>query len=410
MATIESTGLFSGNIIQNDLTQQSLLFESDWYWGNLSKEESAIKLKDKKDGYFLVRNSRQMGEYTLTVRKHGINRLVRILFGQNALYGLNEPLRFSSVVELVEYYRKHSLAEFNSKLDIKLKFPVSRLTSEINKENIYTRLHDIQLEIKEKNNLFKIVEDEFINTRICYDEMCLLYSSQLLLTDLLKEHQNCMKTFIKTGVYPELLSINKAIFDTLFLSEIGYLSELDSKLDSLKRRDSEYEIKISLLRSELNCLFNQREEYTNFLVENGASEDELKSKFVEFNLDEEIYGGTVEALNLLTCLPFPSSLWLATEELDKLSTQHLFDDRGKSDGSFLVRPSNDASNLSHVYTLEVMFKSRRYRIKIFNILGAYQLEKGPTFPNLQILIQHYSTTSLKDYKQILDTTLKIPIL
>ena len=418
-----ATEIYLNNSSEIDDSQLVILLESDWFWGTISKEESAFKFKDKKDGYFLVRNSTNGGEYTLTIRKHGANRLVRILF-KRGKYGLNEPLRFSSVVELIEYYRKHSLAEFNSKLDVKLKYPISRLSSNINKDNIYSRLNDIQSEIKCKNDLFKVIEREFSSTKIGYNELCLLFSSQLLLTDLLKEHQHCMKTFIKSGVYPELLIDNKEIFDTLFLSEKEYLSQLENKLDLLKKRGTEYEIKISMLRSELNSLFNQSEEYTSWLIENGASFEELESKISKFNLDEEIYGGTIEALNLLRSSKvqhneldfsqlsnksgFPIQSWLSNDELSRVGAQQIFNERGKADGSFIVRPSKN--NLSHVYTLEVMFKSKLYRIKIFNSMGLYQLEKGPSFPNLEVLIHHYSISSLKNYKQILDTTLKFPIL
>ena len=418
-----TTEFYPDDSSEIDDSQLVLLLESDWFWGNISKEDSAIKLKDKKDGHFLVRNSTNGGEYTLTVRKHGANRLVRIIF-KRGKYGLNEPLRFLSVVDLVEYYRKHSLAEFNSKLDVKLKYPISRLSSNMNKDSIYSRLNDIQIEIKTKNDLFKLIEQEFTNTRISYDELYLLFSSQLLLTDLLKEHHHCMKTFIKTGVYPELLTDNKNIFDTLFLSEKEYLSQLENKLDLLKKRDTEYEIKISMLRSELNSLLNQSEEYTSWLIENGASVDDLGSKLSEFNLDEEIYGGNVEALHLLRSSKiqnnefdltqssirsgFPIQSWLTSDELGRVGAQQIFNERGKADGSFIVRPSKN--NLSHVFTLEIMFQSKIYRIKIFYSMDVYQLEKGPGFPNLEILIHHYSNNSLKDYKQILDTTLKFPIL
>ena len=327
------------------------------------------------------------------------------------------------MIELVEYYRQHSLAEFNSKLDVKLKFPVSRLTSQINSEIIYTRLNEIHHEIRSKHNLFKAVEKEFTNTRSSYDELCILNSSQMLLVDLLKDHKNCMKTFIKTGVYPEILAQNKIQFDALLTTEIGYLTEIEAKLDLLKRRDSEYEIKISLLRSELNCFFNQREEYVTWLLENGVENDAMQSRLSGYDLDEDIFGGTVEALNLLKPLSMGTEsltklsaqsklsqhLWLASSDLDKNSIQQIFYDSGQIDGSFLVRPANDIMG-SHMYTLEVMFKLKKYRIKIYIIQELFQLEKGPTFPTLEMLIQYYSTSSLKSYKQILDTTLKFPIL
>lgn len=42
------------------------------------------------------------------------------------MYGFSEPLTFSSVVELISHYRHESLAQYNTKLDIKLVYPISR--------------------------------------------------------------------------------------------------------------------------------------------------------------------------------------------------------------------------------------------------------------------------------------------
>ena len=41
-------------------------------------------------------------------------------------FGFAEPLEFHSVVELVEFYRTHSLQPYSSKLDITLNEPVSK--------------------------------------------------------------------------------------------------------------------------------------------------------------------------------------------------------------------------------------------------------------------------------------------
>ena len=58
-------------------------------------------------------------------RKDGVNRLIRIMF-RDGYFGFAEPLEFRSVVELVEFYRTHSLQPYSSKLDITLNEPVSK--------------------------------------------------------------------------------------------------------------------------------------------------------------------------------------------------------------------------------------------------------------------------------------------